>query len=102
MNRIKKGDNVIVTTGKDLGKKGKVVKVILETDRVVVEGVNLRQRRTRPRKSNEKGQTVEKAMPVHASNVMPFCGSCGKGSRIKIKSVKDKKVRVCSKCGKEI
>ena len=66
---VKKGDNVLVITGKDKGKKGKILRAIPKEERVVVEGTNLRQRRIRPRKRGDKGQTVELPAPMHASNV---------------------------------
>jgi len=98
---IKKGDNVIVKTGKDLGKKGKVLKVFPALGRIVVEGVSIGKKRQKPRKSNEKGQVIERPMPLDVSNVQIFCSSCGKGVRLGSKEVKGKKVRVCAKCGKE-
>lgn len=99
---IKKGDNVIVKTGKDRGKKGKVLKVFSTIDKVVVDGVSIRKKRQRPRKSNEKGQLVEIPTPINASNVMIFCSSCGAGRRIGFKVNKGKKVRVCVSCAKEL
>jgi large subunit ribosomal protein L24 len=67
--KIKKGDNVMVITGKDKGKKGAVVRALPKEDKVIVAGVNIAKKHTRPRKAGEKGQTVEKTMPVHVSNV---------------------------------
>jgi large subunit ribosomal protein L24 len=67
--KIKKGDNVIIITGKDKGKKGAVVRSLPKEDKVVVAGVNIAKKHTRARKAGEKGQTVEKTMPVHVSNV---------------------------------
>ncbi len=67
--KIKKGDNVIIIAGKDKGKKGTVVKALPKEDKVVVSGVNVAKKHARPRKTGEKGQTVEKTMPVHVSNV---------------------------------
>ncbi|MEK7477783.1 MAG: 50S ribosomal protein L24 [Patescibacteria group bacterium] len=99
---IKKGDNVIVKTGKDRGKKGKVLKTFPLLDNVVIEGVNVRKKRQRPRKSNEKGQILEIPTPVNASNVSIFCPSCGTGRRVGFKINKSKKVRVCVKCAKEL
>lgn len=98
---IKKGDNVIISTGKDKGKKGKVLKAIPSEGRLVVEGVNLRKKRQRPRRSGEKGQVIEMPHPINVGNAMLFCNSCGKGVRIAAKVIKNKKVRVCVKCSKE-
>ena len=67
--KVKKGDNVLVIAGKDKGKKGKVLRAIPKLDRVVVEGANLRKMRIRPRKTSEKGQTIEAATAMHVSNV---------------------------------
>lgn len=98
--KLRKGDNVIVTAGKDKGKKGKIVKVIAATNRVVVEGVNIHKKHQRPRKSNEKGQILEIAASINASNVMLVDG--GKGVRVGYKQLGDKKVRVSKKTGSEI
>jgi large subunit ribosomal protein L24 len=68
--KIKKGDTVKIISGDDKGKKSKVLRVFPKLDRVLVEGVNVMKRHERPRKQGSKGQTVEKAMPVHVSNVM--------------------------------
>ena len=67
--KIKKGDSVIVITGKDKGKKGKVARVLPVKDKVIVEGLNMLKRHQRPRKSGEKGSIVNTAMPIHVSNV---------------------------------
>ena len=67
--KLKKGDNVIVITGKDKGKKGKIVHVFVKKNRVVVEGLNMMKKHQRPRKSGEKGTMKNIEMPIHASNV---------------------------------
>ena len=67
--KIKKGDNVIVLTGKDKGKKGKVVRAFPKKGKVLVEGLNMAKRSQRPRKTSEKGQIMNIAMPIHVSNV---------------------------------
>jgi len=89
---------VIVNAGKDKGKKGKVLRVINATGRVIVEGVGEVKKRRRPKKSGEKGQVVAMATPIHASNVSLFCSNCKKCVRIGAKMEGDKKVRVCVKC----
>lgn len=66
---IKKGDNIIVLTGRDKGKKGTVAKVMPKANRVLVEGINMRKKHQKPKKAGEKGQLVEMATPIHASNV---------------------------------
>ena len=79
---IRKNDNVIVTTGKDRGKRGRVLKVLPEKNRVIVEGVNIIKRHTKPNpQKNIKGGVVEREAPLHASNVQLVCPECGKPTR---------------------
>lgn len=66
---VKKGDNVKIITGKDKGKKGKIVRVLLSRNKVIVEGANMMKKHQRPRKSGEKGSVISLAMPIHGSNV---------------------------------
>lgn len=100
--KLKKGDNVIVIAGKDKGKKGKIVKVIPVSNKVVVEGLNILKKHQRPRKSNEKGQVIKIAMPIHASNVMIIDPKTEKGSRIGKKKVGENMVRIAKKSNQEI
>jgi len=67
--KLKKGDNVIVITGKDKGKKGKIVAVFVDKNKVVVESINMMKKHQRPKKSGEKGIKIDIAMPIHVSNV---------------------------------
>lgn len=67
--KIKRGDNIIVTTGKDKGKRGVIVKAFPKKDLVLIDGVNIKKKRVRARKQGEKGKTIEKAAPIHVSNV---------------------------------
>jgi len=67
--KIKKGDNVIIITGKDKGKKSKIIRVFPRLNKVIVEGSNMSKKHQRPRRSGEKGTMVDVAMPIHASNV---------------------------------
>jgi large subunit ribosomal protein L24 len=67
--KIKKGDNVTIITGKDKGRKGKVVRVLVKENKVIIEGSNMMKKHQRPRKSGEKGSMVDIAMPIHVSNV---------------------------------
>ncbi len=69
MAKLKKGDNVQVITGKDKGKKGKIIVVLTEENKVVIEGINMMKKHQRPRKSGEKGSIINIAMPIHVSNV---------------------------------
>jgi large subunit ribosomal protein L24 len=97
---IRKNDNVVVVTGKDRGKRGRVLKVVPEKNRLVVEGVNLIKRHTKPNpQRNIKGGLVEREAALHASNVQVVCPECGKPTRIGKKVLDDgRKVRVCRKC----
>jgi large subunit ribosomal protein L24 len=98
--KLKKNDNIIVIAGKDKGKTGKIVKAIPKEDMVVVAGVNLRKKHQRARKGGQKGQVVEKAMPIHISNIMFDEG--GSGARIGKKLIGEKWIRISRKSGKEI
>jgi len=97
---VRKNDNVLVMTGKDRGKRGRVLKVLPEKNRVVVEGVNLIKRHTKPNPQRQiKGGLVEREAPMHASNVQVVRPECGKATRIGRKVLGDgRKVRICRKC----
>ena len=96
--KVKKGDNVIVLSGKDKGKSGKVLQVMPKVERVVVEKVNIRKRHVRPKKQGEKGQIIEIEAPMHISNVMVVCSKCSKPTRVEHKLHEGGKNRVCKKC----
>lgn len=100
--RIKKGDQVKIISGKDKNKSGKVMRVIPAVNKIVVEGLNLVKKHSKPRKSGEKGQRVEIPAPVNVSNVMLICSKCGKLTRIGFLINRDNKSRVCKKCKSEI
>ena len=100
--KLKKGDNVIVIAGKDKGKKGKIVAVLVDKNRVVVEGINMMKKHQRPRKSGEKGSKINIAMPIHASNVQILDPKTGLKTRLGKKKVGDKMVRITKKSGQEI
>ena len=95
----KKGDNVIVVTGKDRGKKGKVLRAFPKKNMVVVENVNVKKHHQKPRKSGEKGQIIEMSAPVHVSNVMIVDPKTGTATRVGMKVEKGEKVRVAKKSG---
>ncbi len=96
---IRRNDNVVVTTGKDSGKRGRVLKVLPVRNRLIVEGVNMIKRHTRPNpQRNIKGGIVEREASLHASNVQLVCPECGKMTRIGHKVLGDRKVRICRKC----
>ena len=97
--RIRTDDNVIVISGKDKGKTGKVIRVDRENDRVIVEGVNIIKRHTRANpQRNIKGGIVEREGALHASNVQLVCPECGKMTRVGHRVQGDRKVRICRKC----
>lgn len=99
---IRKGDNIIVTTGREKGKQGKVIQVLNDAGRVVIEGLQIRKRHMRPRKSGEKGQTISMPSPMDVSNVMLVCSKCSKPTRVGRGVGDDKsRTRTCKKC-KEI
>ena len=102
VQRLQKGDTVVVIAGKDKGKTGKVMRLFKEENRVTVEGVNLVKRHMKPNPRMQQGGILEREQPIHASNVMPVDPKTGKGTRVKTKTDdKGVKVRV-AKSGEEI
>lgn len=97
---VRRNDTVIVITGKNRGKRGRVLKLLPERNRVVVEGVNFIKRHTRPNPSrNIKGGVVEREASLHASNLQIVCPECGAQTRIGRRLLGDgRKVRICRKC----
>ena len=102
MNRIKKGDQVLVITGKNKGQKGEVLRVV--EDKVVVQNINLIKRHTKPNPQlNQPGGIVEREAPIHVSNVMLLNTVSGKGERVGFKTLDDgRKVRVFRKSGEMV
>lgn len=96
--RIKKGDTVQMVTGKDRGKRAKVLQVFPSTNRVVVENLNTMTKNVRARREREKGQRIIFASPVDYSNVQLVCSKCSKITRPAMKVAGDKKIRICAKC----
>ncbi|MBU1178331.1 50S ribosomal protein L24 [Patescibacteria group bacterium] len=98
--KVKKGDNVLVISGKDRGKKGKITQVLLSNNKVIVEGVNKTYRHVKPKREGEKGQKIEFFAPVSVSNVILVCPKCNQPARIGRKLGKDNKTkqRICRKC----
>jgi len=97
---VRKNDTVAVTTGKDSGKRGRVLRVLPAKNRVIVEGVNIIKRHTKPNpQRNIKGGLVEREAGLHASNVQVVCPECGKPTRMGSRVLGDgRKVRICRKC----
>ena len=99
---IRKGDVVVITTGRERKKTGKVLRVIEDGSRVIIEKINIVKKNSKPTQANPAGGIVEKEAPLNISNVMLMCSHCNKGVRAGVKQVKDKKVRYCKKCEKTI
>lgn len=99
MIRIKKGDTVKISTGKDRGKTGKVLRVLVKENRVLIEGLNIFKKHRRPRREGEKGETILVPRPMQMANVLPVCPSCGIGVRIATKGEGEGRLRSCRKCG---
>ena len=99
---VKKGDKVLVRTGKDKGKTGAIVAVMPSKNRVVVEGVNVVKRHTRTRTNGGKGEIVEKSLSIHVSNVSPLDPKSGKPTRVARKVVDGKRVRIAVKSKQEL
>jgi len=100
--RIKKGDTVVVITGKDKGKIGKVLQVLPKKERVIVEGVNIVKKHQRPSPKLQQGGIIEKEAPIHVSNVMLYDSKAKSGTRVRYKIENGKKVRVSVKTGEVI
>jgi large subunit ribosomal protein L24 len=100
--KLKKGDTVLIISGKDRGRKGKVLKAFPKGQRVLVESINLKKKHVRPKREEEKGQIVQIPAPIHVSNVKLICSKCGKATRIGYKIAENRKYRICKKCGAEI
>jgi large subunit ribosomal protein L24 len=97
---VKKNDNVFILTGKDAGKTGKVLDVFPDKNRVVVEGVNMISRHTKPKNRYQQGGIIHREAPLHGSNVMLVCPKCDRPTRIG-RAIQENgdKARVCKKCG---
>ncbi len=100
--KIKKGDKVIITSGKDRGKTGKIVRVVPDAKRIAVEGLNLVKRHLRPRRQGQKGQVVSRERLMNAASVALICPSCGKPTRVGYRITGNGKIRICRKCNAEI
>ncbi len=106
--KILKGDNVLIISGKDRGKTGKVLNAFPAESRIVVEGVNIAKKSQRPKKQGQKGQIISIPKPISVSNAKLVCPKCGKAARVGYKAVvdekgkKNKSARACKKCSAEI
>lgn len=100
--KIRKNDTVLIISGKDRAKRGKVLDVFPREKRLVVEGLNLRKKHVKPKRSGEKGQVVELPGSISVSNVKLICTKCGKAARVGYKIIEKRKYRICKKCNQEI
>ncbi|MEK7181594.1 MAG: 50S ribosomal protein L24 [Patescibacteria group bacterium] len=100
--KIKKGDQVEVISGKDRGKRGEVLVVLSQVERVVVKGANIMTRHIKARRDSQKGERIEKEAPIHVSNVMLVCPETNKPTRIGYKIEGKEKVRVSKRSGKTL
>jgi len=100
--KIKKGDNVLITSGKDKGKKAKVLEAFPVEKKIVVEGVNIVRKHRRPKNEKEKGQIVEIPKAISVSNVKLVCPKCARPARVGYQLTEKKKYRICKKCQQEV
>jgi large subunit ribosomal protein L24 len=96
--KLRKGDTAQIMVGKDSGRKGKILKVSIDSNKVVLEGLNLFKKNKKPRRQGEKGAIITIARPISASNVMLFCNHCDKPVRAGFKFEGARKIRICKKC----
>ena len=96
---IRRDDKVVVISGKDKGKEGKVLTVNPKAGKVIVEGVSVATKHQKPRKQGEQGGIIKMETPIYACKVMVVCPKCGKPTRVAHKQENGKNVRVCKKCG---
>lgn len=100
--KIKKNDNVLIISGKDRTRKGKVFQVFPKQDKIAIQGINIKKKHVKPKKTGEKGQIIEIPKPFFASNVKLICPKCSKATRVEYKVIEKKKYRICKKCKAEI
>ena len=100
--KVKKGDTVQVLSGNDKGKKGEVLEVIPKDSKVVVKGVNVRKKHIKPRRQGDEGGIIPVECSIFSAKVNIVCPKCNKPTKIGYEMDKDKKVRVCKKCGAKL
>lgn len=99
---VKKGDTVFILSGKDKGKKGKVLSVLPDEGKILVEGINMCTKHVKPRKATQQGGIIHQEAPIYSAKAMVVCDKCGKPTRVGKQIRDDIKVRTCKKCGEEI
>lgn len=101
--RVRKDDTVMIIAGRERGKTGRVLRILTERERVVVERLNLQKRHTKARGPQNPGGIVEKEGSIHLSNVMPVCGRCNKPARMGARRLEDgRAVRICRRCNEQL
>jgi large subunit ribosomal protein L24 len=100
--KVKKGDDVIVLAGKDIGRRGTITRVIRDNETVIVDGVNVAKRHTKPQGQVMQGGIIDKEMPIHVSNVALWCRECGATRAGYRFDDSGQKHRTCRKCGGDI
>ncbi len=100
---VRKDDTVLILSGNDRGKQGRVLKVFPDKNRIIIEGVSFIKRHTKPSTKNQSGGIIEKEAPIHASSVMVICSKCGEPTRVNRKKITEEGrarfTRCCVKCG---
>ena len=99
---IKKGDTIVVLSGKDKGKQGKVLGTVPKSTKIVAEGINMVTCHVKPRRQGEEGGIVKREAAIYASKVQVVCPKCSKATRVAYEIKDGKKVRTCRKCGAEL
>jgi len=103
--KLKKGDTVLIISGKDKGRKGKILRTFPRENKILVEGINLIKKHRKPRRKGEKGQVIQVIQlfkPIAASNTKIICPKCGKATRVGYILNKERKIRICKRCKEEI
>jgi len=100
--KFKKGDNVVVQTGKDKNKSGQISSIETKSGKAIVAGINIYKKSTKPSKKYPQGGIMEISKPIDLSNLLVICPNCKKTSRIKIKNSSDANTRVCNKCSEAL
>jgi large subunit ribosomal protein L24 len=100
--KLKKGDEVVVLAGKDVGRRGTITRVLPRSDRVIVDGMNMVKKHQKPTRATMQGGIIDKEMPLHISNVALWCRQCG-ATRVGYRTNETgDRVRVCRKCGSDV
>ena len=100
--RINKGDTVKVLSGKDKGKTGEVLEILPKTNKIIVKGINIIKKHTKPRRQGEEGGILSMEGAIHVAKVNVVCPKCGKATKVGYSVEKEEKVRVCKKCGAKL